>query len=82
MDMYINSEMYRFCYNDKITCSLILNITLNNYYMVTGQNGSGQNCIGRNDTDKMVWTKRYNFIFCVYFNSVEFNMYLVTKSHK
>ena len=36
----------------------------------------GQNVIGRNGTDKMVWTKRYNFIFCVYFNSVEFNMYL------
>ena len=36
---------------------------------VTGQNGSGQN-----GTDKMVWTKWYNFIFCVYFNSVEFNV--------
>ena len=52
-----------------------------------GQNGMdkmvyGQNGIGRNGTDKMVWTKWYNFIFCVYFNSVEFNMYLVTKSHK
>ena len=59
---------------------------------VTGQNGSGQNGtdkmvygqngIGQNGTDKMVWTKWYNFIFCVPFNSVEFNVYLVTKSHK
>src|SRR6218665_2655239 len=59
---------------------------------VTGQNGSGQNGmdkmvygqngIGQNGTDKMVWTKWYNFIFCVPFNSVEFNIYLVTKSHK
>jgi len=34
--------------------------------------------------DKMVWIKWYNFIyvFCVYFNSVEFKVYLVTKSHK
>src|SRR6218665_2830567 len=45
--------------------------------MVYGQNG-----IGQNGTDKMVWTKWYNFIFCVPFNSVEFNIYLVTKSHK
>src|SRR6218665_850304 len=44
---------------------------------VTGQNGSGQN-----GTDKMVWTKLYNFMFCVHFNSAEFNIYLVTKSHK
>ena len=45
--------------------------------MVHGQNG-----IGQNRTDKMAWTKWYNFIFCVDFNSVEFNIYLVTKSHK
>ena len=45
--------------------------------MVYGQNG-----IGQNGTDKMVWTKWYNFIFCVHFNSVEFNINLVTKSHK
>ena len=45
--------------------------------MVYGQNGSGQN-----GTDKMVWTKWYNFIFCVRFNSVEFNVHLVTKSHE
>jgi len=45
--------------------------------MVYGQNG-----IGQNGTDKMVWTKWYNFIFYVHFNSVEFNMYLVTESHK
>jgi len=35
--------------------------------------------------DKMVWTNgtdNYNFIFCVPFNSVEFSIYLVTKSHK
>src|SRR6218665_1774983 len=32
--------------------------------------------------DKMVWTKWYNFIFCVHFNSAEFNIYLVTKSLK
>ena len=32
---------------------------------------------GQNGMDKM-----YNFIFCVHFNSVEFNVYLVTKSHK
>ena len=52
-----------------------------------GQNGMdkiiyGQNGIGQNGTDKMAWTKRYNFIFCVDFNSVEFNIYFVTKSHK
>ena len=40
--------------------------------MVYGQNG-----IGQNGMDKMVWTKCYNFIFCVHFNSVEFNIYLV-----
>src|SRR6218665_2913394 len=34
----------------------------------------GQNCIGHNCTDKMVWTKWYNYIFCVHFNSVEFNI--------
>ena len=32
--------------------------------------------------DKMVSTKWYNVIFCVHFNSVEFNIYLVTKSQK
>ena len=37
---------------------------------------------GENGTDKMVWTKWYNFICCVHFNSVEFDIYLVTKSHK
>ena len=42
----------------------------------------GQNSIGQNGTDKMVWTKWYNFIFCVHFKAVEFNIYLVTKSHK
>ena len=52
-----------------------------------GQNGTdkmvyGQDGIGQNGTDKMAWTKWYNFIFCVDFNSVEFNIYLVTKSHK
>ena len=31
--------------------------------MVYGQNG-----IGHNGMDKMVWTKWYNFIFCVHFN--------------
>src|SRR6218665_460115 len=31
---------------------------------------------------KWYWTKWYNFIFCVHFNSVEFNIYLLTKSHK
>jgi len=41
----------------------------------------GQNDIGHNGTDKMVGTKWYNFIF-VHFNSIEFNMYLVIKSHK
>ena len=45
--------------------------------MVYGQDG-----IGHNGTDKMTWTKWYNFIYCVDFNSVEFNIYLVTKSHK
>jgi len=59
---------------------------------VIGQNGCGQNGmdkmvyrqngIGQNGTDKMAWTKLYNFIFCVAFNSVEFNIYLVTKIHK
>ena len=37
--------------------------------MIYGQNGTGQN-----GTDKMVWTKWYNLIFCVHFNSVEFNI--------
>ena len=37
---------------------------------------------GQNGMDKMVRTKWYNFIFCVHFNSIEFNIYLVTKSHK
>ena len=55
--------------------------------MVYGQNGMdkmvhGQNGIGQNGKDKMIQTKWYNFIFCVHFNSVEFNMYLVTESHK
>ena len=27
--------------------------------------------------DKMVRTKWYNFILCIHFNSVEFNIYLV-----
>ena len=45
--------------------------------MVYGQNG-----IGQNGMDKMAWTKWYNFIFCVHFNSVEFNIHLVTKSHE
>ena len=59
---------------------------------VTGQNGSGQNGtdkmvygqngIGQNGTDKMAWTKWYNFIFCVHFNSVEFNICLVSKIQK
>ena len=56
---------------------------------MTGQNGTdkiengmdkmvhGQNGIGQNGTDKMVWTKWYNFIFCVHFNSVEFNIILI-----
>jgi len=53
----------------------------------SGQNGTdkmvyGQNGILQNGTDKMVWTKWYNFISCVHFNSVEFNINLVTKSHK
>ena len=52
-----------------------------------GQNGMdkmvyGQNGIGQNGTDKLVWTKWYNFIFCEHLKSVEFNMYLVTRSHK
>ena len=60
--------------------------------MVTGQNGSGQNGtdkmvygqngIGQNGMDKLVRTKWYNFIFCEHLKSVEFNIYLVTKSHK
>jgi len=55
--------------------------------MVTGQNGTdkmvyGQNGIGQNGMDKMVRTKWYNFIFCEHLKSVEFNIYLVTKSHK
>ena len=39
--------------------------------------------LGQNGMDKMVglWTKWYYFIFRVDFNSVEFNIYLVTKSH-
>ena len=51
---------------------------------MTGQNGSrqngtdkmvyGQNGIGQNGTDKMAWTKWHNFIFSVYFNSIEFNI--------
>jgi len=50
-----------------------------------GQNGMdkmvyGQNDSGQNGTDKMVWTKWYNFVFCVYFNSVEFHVYLVAKT--
>jgi len=49
---------------------------------VTGQNASGQNGIGQNGTDKMAWTKWNNFIFCVDFNSAEFNIYLITKSPK
>jgi len=44
--------------------------------MVYRQNGT------QNGTDKMVWTKWYNYIFCVHFNSVEFNIYLVTKTQK
>jgi len=42
----------------------------------------GQNSIGQNGTGKMAWTKWYNFIFCADSNLVEFNIYLVTKSHK
>ena len=42
----------------------------------------GQNGIGQNGMHKMVWTKWYNFILCVHLNSVEFNVYLVTKSYK
>ena len=34
----------------------------------------GQNFIGQNGTDKMAWTKWYNYTFCVDFNSVEFNI--------
>ena len=37
--------------------------------MVYGKNG-----IGQNGTDKMVWTKWYNFVFCIHLNSVEFNI--------
>ena len=44
--------------------------------MVYRQNGT------QNGTDKKVWTKWYNYIFCVHFNSVEFNIYLVTKTQK
>jgi len=40
------------------------------------KNGSGQNGMDKMVLDKMVWTKWYNFIFCVHFNSVEFNIYL------
>src|SRR6218665_1264244 len=52
-----------------------------------GQNGMdkmvhGQNGIGQNGMDKMVRTKWYNFIFCEHLKFVEFNIYLVTKSHK
>ena len=65
--------------------------------MVTGQTGSAQNgtdkmvwtkwytdkmVLNKMVRTKMVWTKWYNFIFCVHFNLIEFNMYLVTKSHK
>ena len=35
-----------------------------------------QNGIGQNGMDKMVRTKWCNFIFCVHFNSVEFNIYI------
>ena len=52
--------------------------------MVYGQNGMGQNGM-----DKMVWTKWYGqngtdkmvVIFGIDYNSSEFNSYLVTKSH-
>src|SRR6218665_1552791 len=70
----------------------------NNYWVLrTILNGSGQNGTDKMVwtkwyTDKMVLDKMvrtkwhgpkwYNFIFCVDFNSVEFNIYLVTKSHK
>ena len=47
--------------------------------MIYGQNGRP---IGQNGMDIMVWTKWYNFIFCVHFNSVEFNIDLVTKSYQ
>src|SRR6218665_2993909 len=45
-----------------------------------GQNGMdkmvyGQNGIGQNGMDKMAWTKWYNFIFCIHFNSVEFTVF-------
>ena len=54
---------------------------------MTGQNGSRQNgtdkmVYGQNGMDKMVRIKWYNFIFCEHLKSVEFNIYLVTKSHK
>ena len=50
--------------------------------MVYGQNGMDKMVHGQNGMGKMVWTKWYNFIFCVHFNSVEFSIYLVTKSPK
>src|SRR6218665_3769665 len=34
---------------------------------------------GQNGRDKMTWTKWHNFIFCVHFNSVEFNICLVVR---
>ena len=49
--------------------------------MVYGQNGMGQNGM-----DKIVWTKWYMdkmvAIFGIGYNSSEFNSYLVTKGHK
>src|SRR6218665_2161361 len=79
-----------------ITLPLSLSFYIIYIYLVVGQNGSGQNGtdkmvwtkwygqngIGQNGTDKLVWTKWYNFIFCVHFNSGEFNIHLVTKSHE
>src|SRR6218665_1102218 len=59
-------------------------LILHCHHAVTGQNGSGQNgtdkmvwtkwYTDKMVLDKMVWTKWYNFIFCVHFNSVEFNI--------
>src|SRR6218665_3053475 len=59
--------------------------------MVYGQNGMGQNGtdkmvygqngMGQNGMDKMVWTKWHGQNGSNFYNSSEFNAYLVTKSH-
>src|SRR6218665_366009 len=43
---------------------------------------ASRRCDHGTTADKMVRTKWYNFIFCEHLKFVEFNIYLVTKSHK